>query len=77
MMMLYTRNYVGSEDMNDLYVAFANFNRCLGSESQKMGAHGGMLTLASPSLLSGHFYSCLDESLFHYLQYLLKSFSTL
>ena len=56
MMMLYV-DYVWSEDLNDLYLAFSTLNSCLGRGSQKMGTYRVMLTLAIPSLTFGHFYS--------------------
>lgn len=76
-MMLYTRDCVGSKDLNDLYLAFSTFSPCLRNGSKKMGTYRVMLTWASSSLIFGHFYSCLEESLFHYLQKLLKPFSIL
>lgn len=68
MMMLFTRDYTGSEDLNDLYLAFSTFNPCFGNGSKKMGTDRVMFTFASPSLLFGHFFSSLEEALFHYLQ---------
>lgn len=39
MMMLYA-DYIWSEDLNDLYLAFSTLNSCVGRGSQKMGPTG-------------------------------------
>lgn len=44
MMMLYTRDCVGSKDLNDLYLAFSTFSSCLRNGSKKMGTYRVMLT---------------------------------